>query len=101
MKSVDQLSYPQELIIESVSRTDKGMYQCVADASLGLTGDSPSPAAATSKMTSGHGGGGERAAWPRRRRTARGEAVLELGGNTRDWQREWKLLVILATSQLS
>ena len=91
----------QELIIESVSRTDRGMYQCVVDASLGLAGDSPPPA--TSKMTSGHGA--ERGATTGRRlrrRTARGEAALELGGNTRDWQprRRSYLLVILANMAL-
>ena len=92
----------QELIIESVSRTDRGMYQCVVDASLGLAGDSPPPA--TSKMTSGHGT--ERGAATgrrlRHRRTARVEAALELGGNTRDWQprRRSYLLVILANMAL-
>ena len=60
----------QDLIIESVTRSDKGMYQCVVDGSIdvGVGGDH---AAAVSS-----GGGGMM-----RRRTAQAEAVLVLGGN--------------------
>ena len=70
-----------------MSRTDKGMYQCVADASLdGTTAAAGAAPAATSKMTSGQRGPPPGRRRQRRRRTARAAAALELGGNTRDWQ---------------